>query len=118
MKLQLALDGELETSLRILRATRAYIDIAEIGTPLVYREGVSAVRRFRAEFPDLMLLADFKIMDAGAEEAAIAFDAGSHLVTVLGVTPDATLQGALTAARRSDNQIMSSLIAVQPLLTL
>src|SRR5712691_7562686 len=115
MKLQLALDGELEPSLRILRAAHAHIDIAEIGTPLVYREGVAAVRRFRAEFPDLMLLADFKIMDAGDEEAAIAFDAGSDLVTVLGVTQDATLQGALTAAKRSGKQIMIDLMGVPDL---
>jgi 3-hexulose-6-phosphate synthase len=112
MKLQLALDGDIESSLTIMRATYQYVDIAEIGTPLVYREGVAAVRRLRAAFPDATLLADLKIMDAGDEEAAIAFDAGCDIVTALGVTHDATLRGALSAARRYGGQIMVDLIGV------
>ena len=47
MKLQLALDGDLQSSIAVLDATKTYIDIAEIGTPLIYREGVWAVRELR-----------------------------------------------------------------------
>ena len=41
IKLQLALDGDLDSNLGLVRAVRPYIDIAEIGTPLVYREGIA-----------------------------------------------------------------------------
>ena len=115
MRLQIALDGDLASSLAVLRAVRPSIDIAEIGTPLVLREGIAAARKIRAEFPDLTLLADFKIMDAGDEEATIAFEAGCDLVTVLGVTHDATLQGALVAARRFGKQIVVDLVGVRDL---
>ncbi len=115
VRLQLALDGTLDSSLTVLQAVRPYIDIAEIGTPLIYREGIAAALRFRALFPDLALLADFKIMDAGEEEATIAFASGCDLVTVLGVTQDVTLHGALKAARRFGKQIMVDLMGVPDL---
>jgi 3-hexulose-6-phosphate synthase len=116
-KLQLALDGEIESSFTILQATRQYIDIAEIGTPLVYREGIGVAIRLRAAFPDVILLADLKIMDAGEEEATISFEAGCDIVSVLGVTHDETLKGALAAARRFGKQVLVDLIGVVDLNT-
>ena len=116
MKLQLALDGPLEDSLAVLRAAREYVDLAEIGTPLVLREGVRAIQRLRAEFPALPLLADFKIMDAGGEEARIAFAAGADVVTVLGVAADETIAAAAMAALDCGGELMVDLMAVpQPL---
>jgi 3-hexulose-6-phosphate synthase len=112
MKLQLALDGELGPSLAVLRAAAPYVGIAEIGTPLIYREGVQAVRELRKVFPTMTLLADLKIMDAGEEEAGIAFDAGADLATILGVTNDSTVRGAVTAARRAGKHIMVDMMQV------
>ncbi len=112
MKLQLALDGNLQDSLAILEAVSGIVDVAEIGTPLIYREGMNAVRKIRERFPTLTLLADFKIMDAGEEEAIIAFDAGCDFVTVLGVTQDSTIRGAVAAARRFGKQIVADLMQV------
>ena len=116
MKLQLALDGTLEDSLAVLHATHELVDVAEIGTPLVLREGAGAIRRLRAEFSTLPLLADFKIMDAGGMEARIAFDAGADIVTVLGVAADETIAAAAAAARDCGGELLVDLIAVpQPL---
>lgn len=115
MKLQLALDGGLRPSLDVLRAAAESIDIAEIGTPLIYREGMLAVRELRAAFPKLTLLADLKIMDAGEEEARIAFDAGADIVTVLGVTNDSTVRGAVAAARAAGKAIMIDMMQVADL---
>ena len=116
VKLQLALDGPLEDSLAVLRATQEFVDLAEIGTPLVLREGVRAIQRLRAEFPALPLLADFKIMDAGGEEARIAFAAGADIVTVLGVAADETIAAAGAAARDCGGELLVDLITVpQPL---
>jgi 3-hexulose-6-phosphate synthase len=115
VKLQIALDGDLDSSLAVLRAIRAYVDIAEIGTPLVYREGLRAVHVLRREFPDLALLADYKIVDAGEHEAALAFEAGCDVVTVLGVAPDSTIRGALRAASRFGRQVMADLMQVRDL---
>jgi 3-hexulose-6-phosphate synthase len=112
MKLQLALDGNLQQGLAALEAAAPYIDIAEIGTPLIFREGVRAVREVRSGFPQVTLVADLKIMDAGEEEAGIAFGAGADLVTVLGVANDTTVRGAVAAAQRAGKQVMADLMQV------
>lgn len=110
MQLQLALDGTLDSSLTILSQTRPFIDIAEIGTPLILREGVHALHMVRTQFPDLPLLADFKIMDAGREEAALAFEAGASIVTVMGFAQDATIAGVVTAAAHYGREVMVDLM--------
>jgi len=112
VKLQLALDGDLACSLDILRAARPYVDLAELGTPLIFRHGLEAARAIRAAFPDLPLLADLKIMDAGEHEAALAFEAGCQWVTVLGVAHNHTVEGALAAARAAGGAIMADLMQV------
>lgn len=110
--LQIALDGELAAALEILAAVHPYIDIAEIGTPLVFREGMQALRRIRAAYPQLTLVADLKIMDAGEAEADIAFDAGADIVTVMAVAADATVAGALSSARTQGKQVMVDMMQV------
>ena len=106
MRLQVALDGGLAQSLDVLHAVGRHVDIVEVGTPLIFREGMRAVRQIRAEFPALTVLADLKIMDAGEEEASIAFEAGADIVTVLGVTQRSTLKGVLKAARSYQKQVL------------
>ena len=115
MKLQIALDGTLSDAMAILEAAAPFASIAEIGTPLIYREGMHAVRRIREAFPNVNILADLKIMDAGYEEAAIAFDAGAKLVTVLGVTQPSTLQGAIKAAKDRNGEIVIDTMQVDDL---
>lgn len=117
MKLQIALDSNLESALRILEQVHSYIDIIEVGTPLIYREGMSGVRQIAEKYPNLEILADLKIMDAGEEEASIAFEAGAKWVTVMGVTNDATIKGAVKSARRHHGQIMIDMMQVQDLIT-
>ncbi len=112
MRLQLALDGDLASSTAVLAQVHPHVDIVEVGTPLIFREGMHAVRRLRAAYPHLTLLADLKIMDAGEEEAMIAFAAGADLVTVLGAAHDATVQGAVRAARRSGKQTLADMLQV------
>ena len=71
MKLQIALDGDIDQGLAVLQAVRPYVDIAEIGTPLIFREGLGAARRLREAFPDLALLADLKRRRLPLRRAAI-----------------------------------------------
>lgn len=111
-KLQLALDGELNEALAILECVEPFIDIAEVGTPLIFREGVAALRRIRRTRPHLRLVADLKIMDAGEAEAEIAFGAGADVATVMALASDATILGALKAARKWRGQIMVDMMQV------
>lgn len=118
MRLQCALDGTLSEALEVLALAHPYIDIAEIGTPLIYREGMHAAHRLREAFPALPLLADLKIMDAGEYEAQIAFEAGCRIVTVLALANEKTIQGAVRAARAAGGAVFADLVEVSDPLAL
>ncbi len=108
--LQLALDGTLEGAFGVLASVHDLIDRIEIGTPLIYREGMRAVRAVRERYPGHQLVADLKIMDAGAEEASIAFEAGADEVSVLAVAADATIRQVIAAARVAGRAVLGDLI--------
>ena len=113
MKLQLALDTvDIKTALNIIGLTIQHIDIVEIGTPMIIEYGMEAIRTVKAKYPDLCVLADTKIMDAGAYEAKMAFDAGADIVTVMGVTHDETVVGAVESARNAGGEILVDMMCV------
>ena len=113
MKLQLSLDRvDLNEALCYVEETKNSIDIVEVGTPLALKCGVKAISIIKDKYPGKELLADFKIMDGGNYEASIAFDAGADIVTVLGVSSDVTIAGAISAARKFQRKIMVDLIGV------
>jgi len=88
-------------------------DWVEAGTPLIKSEGVESVRALRGLFPGRTLVADLKIMDTGALEVEIAAKAGADVITVMGVTDDATITEAVKAARRYGAKIMVDLMRVK-----
>lgn len=112
IELQIALDGDLSAALDVLAQVHPFVDIAEIGTPLVFREGMRAVREIRAAYPQLTLVADLKIMDAGGAEADIAFRAGADCATVMALASDATIASALASARAHGKRIMIDMMQV------
>lgn len=65
MELQLALDlVDIPQAKEVVKQIEAYIDIVEIGTPVVINEGLRAVKEIKDAFPHLKVLADLKVMDA------------------------------------------------------
>ena len=99
MQLQAALDTlTLDQCIQLLKDTRGSIDIAEVGTPFIIEQGMLPVRTIKGTFPELTVLADAKIMDAGEYEADKCFDAGADIVTVLAVANNATILGEIGRA--------------------
>ena len=112
MKLQLALDFlELDEAMAITAEIADYIDIVEIGTPLIIHSGLEAVRRAKRLFPQKTILADLKIADAGAEESQMALDAGADVVTVLATASDNTILNAAKAVHAAGKELLVDLIA-------
>ncbi len=112
--LQVALD--FMHAKRALQAAKEAVeggaDWIEAGTPLVKSEGVEVVRQLRKAFPDKTIVADIKTMDTGALEVEIAAKAGANVITIMGVTDDATIAEAVKAARRYGAKIMVDLMRV------
>ncbi len=113
MKLQLALDSSnSQEAKHTLEKVSDLVDIVEVGTPLIMKEGVKVVTEIKDAHPQLEVLADLKIMDAGDIEARIGLEAGADIVTVLGVAHDVTIHRAVDQARPLGKQVMIDLIAV------
>ena len=116
MKLQAALDTlTLDECLELLEETNGSIDIAEVGTPFVIEEGMVPVKEFKKHFPNIEVLADVKIMDAGEYEADKCFEAGADICTVLGVSHDETIEGVVRSAKKYGKKVMVDMIAVPDL---
>ncbi|ACU63094.1 3-hexulose-6-phosphate synthase [Chitinophaga pinensis] len=99
-KLQVAIDLlTTEEALALAGKVAPYVDIIELGTPLIKNMGVSVITAMKSAHPDKIVFADLKTADAGELEADIAFKAGADLVTVLGVAGNATIVGAVKAAK-------------------
>src|SRR3970040_511516 len=113
--LQVALDFmHLKRAVQAAKeAVEGGADWVEAGTPLVKSEGVEAGRALRKAFPGRTIVADLKVMDTGALEVEIAAKAGADVVTVMGVTDDATILEAVKAARRYGAKIMVDLMRVR-----
>jgi 3-hexulose-6-phosphate synthase len=112
MLLQLAVDLTDQTVvLDLLDQVADQVDIIEVGTPLLIKSGVRIISTLKAAYPDKRILADLKIMDAGGQESALAFDAGADIVTVLGLAHEATMLDAMAQAHRADGLIMADMIA-------
>ena len=111
MKLQLALDTDLKKGLKIAKKVHEYVDIIEMGTPLVKMEGADVVKKFKKFKKPIM--ADLKTMDTGFLEAEIAFKAGADITSVLGASDIDTIKGAIKAARKYKKETLVDLINVQ-----
>ncbi|GGW42647.1 3-hexulose-6-phosphate synthase [Arenibacter certesii] len=113
-KLQVAIDLlKIEDAIALAKKVAPYIDIIELGTPLIKSEGLSGIRKMKDAFPDKLVLADFKTADAGELEANMAFGAGADYVTILGTTGDSTIAGAVKAAKEHGKGVVVDTIGVK-----
>ncbi|MBC7441354.1 MAG: orotidine 5'-phosphate decarboxylase [Ramlibacter sp.] len=113
MKLQVAMDVlTTDAALELAAKVAPFVDIIELGTPLIKAEGLRAVTAVKAAHPDKIVFADLKTMDAGELEADMAFAAGADLVTVLGTAGDSTIVGAVAAATKHGKGVVVDLIGV------
>ncbi|KMK07191.1 3-hexulose-6-phosphate synthase [Pluralibacter gergoviae] len=115
MKLQVALDLlSTDAAVNLLNDIAPYVDIIEVGTPLIKIEGLAVLREIKSRWPDKFLFADLKTMDAGALEAELALNAGADAVSVLAVAADGTIAGAVNAANKLGKSVVVDLIGVPP----
>lgn len=113
-KLQIALDFlDLPRALAVTEeALRGGVDWIEAGTPLIKSEGLEAVRQLKKRWPDRVIVADLKTMDAGRFEMESAAKAGARIAGVLGAASDATIAECIEVARNYGLEVIVDMIEV------
>lgn len=113
IKLQLTLDTpKVNECLELVEEVKDSVDIIEVGNPVLIESGLALVRMIKERYPRLTVLADAKIYHGGYYTAARCFDMGADIVTVLGVTSDQTVNGAVYSAMGRGKYIMADLAGV------
>ncbi|MBW3126953.1 3-hexulose-6-phosphate synthase [Hymenobacter profundi] len=112
-KLQVAIDLlSTQEALTLAGKVAPYVDIIELGTPLIKSEGLAVITAMKQAHPDKLVFADFKTADTGELEADMAFKAGADLVTILGAVDNATIVGAVKAAKAHGKGVVVDTIGV------
>lgn len=108
--LQLALDHtSLEEAQRDVALLQDHVDIVEAGTILCLNQGLHAVRALRQQCPEKLIVADWKVADAGGSLAQQAFGAGANWMTIICAAPLATIEKGHDAAVACGGEIQMEL---------
>jgi len=112
MNVQIAMDSEtIGSAVQKATLVRDYVDVIEMGTGFLYRNGLGVCTEFKRLFPEKKILADMKLVDGGKHLAEDAFNAGADIVTVLAMGEYETLAGAVEAANACGKEVLADLIA-------
>ncbi|MEW6674793.1 MAG: 3-hexulose-6-phosphate synthase [Nitrospirota bacterium] len=112
--IQAALDLlSIDRTLKVALMISNYVDILEAGTPLIKSEGIRVVETLQKNFQGKVIFADMKIMDAGALEARMAFEAGAEMVSVCAQASMETVIEVTKEARRWNKKVVVDLIGAE-----
>jgi 3-hexulose-6-phosphate synthase len=111
--LQVALDSiNPDENFQMAEYIQDYVDILEIGTILLKKEGIRIVEAMKARYPQKLLFVDTKTVDLGKIEAQVMFEAGADMISVCGLASDATISLAIHEARIRQKKILIDLIGL------
>lgn len=118
MKLQVTLDTpKASQCFEIVEQIHEYVDIVEVGNPLIVEVGLRLVQQLRDEYPLVDICADAKIVNSGHYIASRCFEHGASVVTVMGVAANQTIEGAVAAANLAGGCIMADLTGIADIAT-
>lgn len=111
--LQIAFNYDLVMALRIL-PTIPHSDkiMIEAGTPLIKREGMSAIRSIRKLWPGY-IVADMKTDDGALGEAEMAAQAGANAATIMGSSPIESLNLFIQSCSKLGMEAMVDMMGVK-----
>lgn len=106
MKLQVSFDMiDLNKAIDIASIIKPYVDILEVGSPLIYKEGVKAIEEFKKKFPKKEIFADAKLVDRVENTIKIFANAGTNYISILAGTSNSTIQNASKMAHSNNIKI-------------
>ena len=111
MNLQISFDlQDLQESIKIAQEIEEYADIIEVGSILLLKYGVEAIKEFRKAVPKKTILADSKILDRSKDITTVLVNAGCDWVTVMAGTGKNVIHNASQTAHNFNKKIMLDII--------
>ena len=113
VKLQVAADFlKPEELIEYVEAVGDKIDIIELGTPYLIMYGATIIKNIKCAAPQVKILCDAKIIDAGYYEANELMNMGADYVTVLAVAESTTIKECLKAAKEHGKEVVVDMICI------
>ena len=114
MKLQISYNcTDLSQALNIAQKTADFADIIEVGSLLIYKEGIKAVKEFKSTFPRKILFANTKISEKAQNSVELFASAGATMISVLAGIPQTTIKKTVEVARKFDIKVVIDVFDVQ-----
>lgn len=116
LKWQFGLDvRDMEQAHACLDAVGDMPEIIEIGTPLIFFEGLRAIREVRERCPNQEILVDCKMIDAASIMSGPMYEAGADIVTVEGGSHDYVISEQARVAHELGKPCEADLMNVKEL---
>ena len=113
MDLQIALDRlPLAQAVTLTRTVAPHVDWIEVGTSIVKQYGMAALQAVVEAAGRVPVLADLKTVDDVRFELSMAYDAGAASATVLGLSPDVTIDAAVAYTAERDRELVVDLMGL------
>lgn len=113
MKLQISYNfTDLDQALDIARKTVDYADILEVGSLLIYKEGINAIRQFKTNFPQKPIFANVKISENIQSALTLLAQAGANIISILAGIPHNTIKKAADEAKKLDLTLVLDVIDI------
>lgn len=102
--------ADLAQAIKLAEQTATHADIIGVGSLLLFKEGVNAVRAFKNAFPNKQIFAETKMVDKTEEAITLMAQAGASYVSVLAGTFNTSIKKAVATAHRFDIKIALDLL--------
>lgn len=111
MKLQISYNfTQLTKALEVAKSTAVYADIIEIGSSLLFAEGLKVIRAFKDQFPNKPICVDTKMIESAQEIIKLGVMQGATYFTLLAGAAHHVIQNSTSTAHSQRAMIMLDLI--------
>jgi 3-hexulose-6-phosphate synthase len=102
--------SDLSHALKVAEKTAEFADIIGVGSLLLLKEGVKAVKSFKTAFPNKEIFAEAKITEKAEDSVTMLAQAGASYISVLAGTFHSTIKKAVNCAQSFDVKIALDLL--------
>lgn len=101
---------DLNQALAVAEQTAEHADILGVGSLLLFKEGIKAVKSFKATFPQKEIFAETRITEKGDDVVEMMARAGANYVSILAGTFNNTIKKTVVAAKNFDVKVALDLL--------